>query len=453
MGGRASPAPVCVTCPRLPHPSPLAFVGGTTCCPVALALAGECAALTAAAPVSRLVEYWADSLTAVVCSCSLSPLLGVCWCAAGPAMVVDTSWLVAGHGELLGGGGSHSPLCLVSHPSHVCVVLCPPLSDPHCVAMLVAGILHACGACLLAGVGGGAGAGECWHMGGACFQVVPAGLLALVGACRTPAVGCWGLCWGSLRCVSYLGDVGGWAATVLLCDLPSLAPPFSPCLWWVGPRAGRSPWPLRAGECGSPDCRRTCFGALSGLPNSCAVPLAPHAPCCGHTDRGLGNGCRHQLVSGGSWMSPWMRGGAGASCCSFCRVSHPSHVSAVLCPTPSHCVAMLVAGFLHACGACLLAGVGGGAGAGECWHLGGACFQVVPAGLLALVGACRTPAVGCRGLCWGSLRCVSYLGDMGGWAATVLSCDLPSLAPPFSLCVCGVGPRAAWSPWSLRAGE
>jgi hypothetical protein len=51
--------------------------------------------------------------------------------------------------------------------------------------------------------------------------------------------------WSTLVTISLIHvNSEGWAATVLfLCDLPSLAPPFSPCLCGVGPRAG---------ECASP---------------------------------------------------------------------------------------------------------------------------------------------------------------------------------------------------------
>jgi hypothetical protein len=113
-------------------------------------------------------------------------------------------------------------------------------------------------------------------------------------------------------CVSNVGDMGGWAAAVRLCDLPSLAPPLLPLPLWLGPLSAWPPWPLRAGECASPDCRRACFGALSGFPSSCGVLLLPLPPVAwllvGNTDRGLGYGYRHQLVSAGSWIACWRRG-------------------------------------------------------------------------------------------------------------------------------------------------
>jgi hypothetical protein len=182
-------------------------------------------------------------------------------------------------------------------------------------------------------------------------------------------------------CVSNVGDMGGWAVTVLVCDLPSLAP-LLPLPFWLGPLSAWPPWPLRAGECASPDCRRACFGALSGFPSSCGVLLLPLPPVAwllvGNTDRGLGYGYRHQLVSAGSWIACWRRGLTQ----SFLPCLTP--LSRLWCPLrlpplrALHFLVGLVAAFstrvAHPRSPCPLAegGGGGGAGGGECGLMCGA---------------------------------------------------------------------------------
>ena len=127
---------------------------------------------------------------------------------------------------------------------------------------------------------------------------------------------------------------GGQQLSVCVTSLRLPPPPLLPLPLWLGPRAAWPPWPLRAGECAFPDCRRACFGALSGFPHSCGVLLLPLPSVArllvGNTDRGLGYGYRHQLVSAGSWIARWRRGLTSL----FCLVSHPSHVCGVPPPLP-----------------------------------------------------------------------------------------------------------------------
>ena len=62
----------------------------------------------------------------------------------------------------------------------------------------------------------------------------------------------------------------------------------------------------------------------------------------------------------------------------------------------------------------------------------GSCVEPVFPSVSRLVayigGGLLHPRLGCRGLCWCPLPCVSNVGDVGGCVAAVLLCDLPRLA-------------------------
>jgi hypothetical protein len=140
-------------------------------------------------------------------------------------------------------------------------------------------------------------------------EVFPAGLLTSVGACV-----------GAHCAVCPLGDVGGCAATASVCATSAPVPHASvlsvpECATsplWVGAASCPVALALAFWRVSCPDCRRTCSptgGVRGGLASNCGVLLLPLPPvACVLVCRGLGNGCRHQLVSGGSRMSPWRRG-------------------------------------------------------------------------------------------------------------------------------------------------
>jgi hypothetical protein len=126
----------------------------------------------------------------------------LCFCVLlSPLLLCSCTHCMATHVAALSTGVAHPPSyavhCALSH-TPLTFVVSPdppprPLPCPALPGVLVAGFsacfAHPRSSCLFGGPGGagGAGPGERWHMGVACFQVVPVGLLPLVGACRTPA--------------------------------------------------------------------------------------------------------------------------------------------------------------------------------------------------------------------------------------------------------------------------
>ena len=208
-----------MTSPRLPHPSPLAFVAWglvlasalphsspahgvhSSSCAMSLwcvicscdSRDGPSHALSSLHPspraclVALTLAYWRVHFP--ICphtcfptggvlngSCGLPllppPLLHVCLCAVGPAMVIDP---LAGEWRLMDESleaGALSVLCALSHAPLTYVLSCSrhhPRTSWPCLWLLSLYVFaHPRSSCPLAGVGGGAGGGECGRPCAAC---------------------------------------------------------------------------------------------------------------------------------------------------------------------------------------------------------------------------------------------------------------------------------------------